>query len=466
MTSGVRVRFAPSPTGYLHVGGARTALFNWLFARKSNGVLILRIEDTDIERSSIEMTQGILDAMAWLGLDWDEGPFYQSQRMAFYKSAAEQLLTADLAYCCVCEAGNHGPACRERNLRNAEGAAVRFRVPAGPVRFGDAVYGEITIESDTIEDFVLLRTDGQPTYQISVVVDDIDMRISHVIRGADHISNTPKQILLYKALGASLPVFAHVPLILGPDKTRLSKRHGATSVISYRDEGIVPEAFRNFLALLGWTPPEPRPAGAATDILGDQQLIQLFDLSGISHSNAVFDRVKLDWFNTEYIRAYPAEKLLPLIQEEWHKAGFEPEHTEPDWLLATVSLLKARARSLKDFATSFRAFFTDTFQPDPAAVEKFLADERVRRLLVELGERYAASEEPFTEAGAERLLRDFAAEKEMKAGALINGARVVLTGQGVAPSLFAVMLALGKERTVTRLKATQELAARAMTPEV
>jgi glutamyl-tRNA synthetase len=257
-----------------------------------------------------------------------------------------------------------------------------------------------------------------------------------------------------------------VPLILGPDKTRLSKRHGATSVISYRDEGIVPEAFRNFLALLGWTPPENRSETTATEILGDQELIRLFELDGISHSNAVFDRAKLAWFNTEYIRTYPAEKLLPLIQEEWNKTGLDPAHTDRDWLLATINLLKPRARSLKDFATSFRAFFTDTFQPDPVAVEKFLHDEHVRQLLIELGERYAASEDSFTEAETEKLLRDFAAEKEMKAGALINGARVVLTGQGVAPSLFAVMIALGKERTVARLKATQELAARAMTPEV
>jgi len=311
---------------------------------------------------------------------------------------------------------------------------------------------------------VLLRSDGGPTYHLSVVTDDVDMRITHIIRGADHISNTPKQVLLYQALGAPLPVFAHVPLILGPDKTRLSKRHGATSVIAYRDEGIVPEAFRNFLALLGWTP--PLREGATTEILGDQELIRLFDLSGISRSDAVFDRAKLDWFNTEYIRAYPAEKLLPLIQEEWHKVGLEPEHTDRDWLLAIIDLLKPRARSLKDFATSFRAFFTDTFHPDPAAVEKFLSDERVRQMLVELGERYAASEDSFTEAEIEKLLRDFAAEKEMKAGALINGARVVLTGQGVAPSLFAVMTALGKERTIARLKATQDLAARAMTPEV
>jgi glutamyl-tRNA synthetase len=480
-----RVRFAPSPTGYLHVGGARTALFNWLFARHHGGTLILRIEDTDLERSTAEMVEGILQGMRWLGLDWDEGPYHQTQRMEMYRESAARLVASGHAYYCFCtreelerrraaaSAEGRPPryegvcrtiSCEEGARRRAAGepAAVRFAVPqSGSTAFDDAVFGRVEFANNEIEDFVLLRSDGGPTYHLSVVTDDVDMRITHIIRGADHISNTPKQVLLYQALGAALPVFAHVPLILGPDKTRLSKRHGATSVIAYREEGIVPEAFRNFLALLGWTPPE-----GSGEILGDHELIRLFGLEGISRSNAVFDRAKLDWFNTEYIRAYPAEKLLPLIQEEWRKAGFEPEHTDPDWLLATINLLKPRARSLKDFATSFRAFFTDTFQPDPAAVEKFLSDEGVRQMLVELGERYAGSEDSFTESETEKLLRDFAAEKEMKAGPLINGARVVLTGQGVAPSLFAVMTALGKERTVARLKATQELAGRAMTPEV
>jgi glutamyl-tRNA synthetase len=479
------VRFAPSPTGYLHVGGARTALFNWLFARNRAGTLILRIEDTDLERSTAEMVEGILQGMRWLGLDWDEGPYHQTQRMEMYRQTAARLVASGHAYYCFCTkeeleqrrataaAEGRPPryegVCRtisreEGARRRAAGepAAVRFAVPqSGSTAFSDAVFGGVEFANSELEDFVLLRSDGGPTYHLSVVTDDVDMRITHVIRGADHISNTPKQVLLYQALGAPLPVFAHVPLILGPDKTRLSKRHGATSVIAYREEGIVPEAFRNFLALLGWTPPE-----GSGEILGDSELIRLFGLEGISRSNAVFDRAKLDWFNTEYIRAYPADKLLPLIQEEWQKAGFEPEHTDRDWLLATINLLKPRARSLKDFATSFRAFFTDTFQPDPVAVEKFLADDGIRQLLVELGERYAASEDSFTEAETEKLLRDFAAEKEMKAGPLINGARVVLTGQGVAPSLFAVMTALGKERTVARLKATQELAGRAMTPEV
>jgi glutamyl-tRNA synthetase len=304
-----------------------------------------------------------------------------------------------------------------------------------------------------LEDFVLLRSDGNPTYHLSVVADDIDLRISHIIRGADHISNTPKQVLLYNALGASLPVFAHVPLILGPDKTRLSKRHGATSVLAYREEGIVPEAFRNFLSLLGWTPPE-----GSAEVLSDERLIRLFGLDAISRSNAVFDRDKLDWFNTEYIRAYPAERLVPLIEEEWKRAGVAPAAHDREWLLKTIDLLKPRARSLKDFAGSFRAFFTDDFQADPAAVEKFLKDPNVRQMLLELGQRYAALPD-FTEQETERVLREFAVEKSVKAGALINGARVALTGQGVAPSLFAVMCAIGKGRTVSRLEAAEQLAA-------
>ena len=467
-----RVRFAPSPTGYLHVGGARTALFNWLYARHHGGTLVLRIEDTDLERSTAEMVEGIVQGMRWLGLDWDEGPFYQTQRMDIYREAAARLLASGHAYYCFCtkpeldqrraaaSAEGRPPKyegiCRKlsaeesaRRRAAGEPCAVRFAVPgSGSTAFEDAVFGRVEFANTELEDFVLLRSDGGPTYHLSVVADDVDMRITHVIRGADHISNTPKQVLLYQALGAVLPVFAHVPLILGPDKTRLSKRHGATSVMAYREEGIVPEAFRNFLALLGWTPPE-----GTAEILGDAELIRLFDLGGISRSNAVFDRAKLDWFNAEYIRTYSAEKLLPLIEEEWKKAGLKPDRNDQEWMLSTIDLLKPRARSLKDFAISFRAFFTDAFETDPAAAEKFLKDDAVRRMLVELGGRYAASSNGFSEQEAEKILRDFAAEKNVKARALINGARVALTGQGVAPSLFAVMVALGKERTVKRLNA-------------
>ena len=315
-----RVRFAPSPTGYLHVGGARTALFNWLFARHFGGTLILRIEDTDFERSSQNMVEGILDGMRWLGLEWDEGPFFQSLRLPLYQATAEQLRVSGHAYYCFCSkeeleqrraqavaAGKppmYDRRCRAieagvaaQRFQAGEPAALRFAVPEGGVTpVNDAVFGRVEFANAELEDFVLQRSDGVPTYHLSVVADDLDMRLTHVIRGADHISNTPKQILQYHALGKPLPVFAHLPLILGPDKSRLSKRHGATSVISYKEMGIVPEAFRNFLALLGWSP----GAGAQKDreIFSSHELSELFALDGIAKSNAVFDNDKLAWFNT------------------------------------------------------------------------------------------------------------------------------------------------------------------------
>jgi len=421
------------------------------------------------------MVEGILQGLQWLGINWDEGPYYQTKRTGLYRAAAQKLLESGAAYYCFCSKeelekrraaataegrppryeGTCRVVAREEALRRknaGESAAVRFAIPqGGSTSFDDAVFEKVEFANSELEDFVLLRSDGSPTYHLSVVADDIDLRITHIIRGADHISNTPKQVLLYKALGAPLPVFAHVPLILGPDKTRLSKRHGATSVMAYREEGIVPEAFRNFLALLGWTPPEGSP-----EILSDAELIRLFGLEAISRSNAVFDRSKLDWFNTEYIRAYPAERLLPLIQDEWKHAGINIAALDRAWLLSTIDLLKPRARSLKDFAGSFRAFFTDDFQADPAAIDKFLKDGSLRQLLVELSQRYAALPQ-FSEQETERVLREFAVEKNVKAGALINGARVALTGQGVAPSLFAVMCSLGKERTVGRMGNVEQL---------
>jgi glutamyl-tRNA synthetase len=469
----VRVRFAPSPTGYLHVGGARTALFNWLFARHTGGTMILRIEDTDFERSSEEMVEGILVGMRWLGLEWDEGPFYQSKRLDLYKATAQKIIEAGHAYPCFCTkeelearraeatAAGRPPMydrrCRKiakdeaaRRIAAGEQAAIRFAVPeGGATSFDDAVFGKVEFANAEIEDFVLLRSDGIPTYHLSVVADDIDMRLTHIIRGADHISNTPKQVLQYRALGAELPIFAHVPLILGPDKTRLSKRHGATSVISYKQMGIVPEAFRNFLALLGWTPGAVKDAsGKDREIFSSDELVKLFTLGGISKSNAVFDNDKLAWFNTEYIRAYPVELLKPLIEDEWKQAEFTPTRSEAE-IQQAIELLKPRARNLKDFATAFRAYFADEYEIDPAAAAKFLTGD-VPAMLKELGTRYAAATE-FTEASTEAVLRGFAEEKGVKAGALINGARAALTGQGVAPSLFAVMVALGKERVVKRL---------------
>jgi glutamyl-tRNA synthetase len=478
----VRVRFAPSPTGYLHVGGARTALFAWLFARRHSGLFILRIEDTDVERSSEDMVTGILDGLRWLGIDWDEGPFYQSKRLDLYTETASRLLASGHAYRCFCTreeleerrsaamasgaVPRYDGRCREISpdvaadrLAAGDPAAIRFKVPReGITAFDDAVFGHMEFANSELEDFVLLRSDGAPTYHLSVVADDLDMRMTHIIRGADHLSNTPKQVLLYQALSTSLPVFAHLPLILGPDKTRLSKRHGATSVLAYKEMGIVPGAFRNYLALLGWSPGEAARQldGKEREIFSTEELVQLFSLDGIAHSNAVFNNDKLAWYNTEYIRAYPPEQLLPLIQEEWRLANYRPSRS-PDDLLSAIRLLQPRARNLKDFASTFLAYFGDAFPMDGSAVAKFLGDSAVRAMLVELGTRYA-NLEPFNEESAERLLRTFAEEKAIKAGALINGARVALTGQGVAPSLFAVMIYLGRERVASRLRLAEAIA--------
>jgi glutamyl-tRNA synthetase len=336
---------------------------------------------------------------------------------------------------------------------------------SGATTFDDAVFGTVSFQNSELEDFVLLRSDGIPTYHLSVVADDVDMRLTHIIRGADHISNTPKQVLQYQALGAPLPVFAHVPLILGPDKTRLSKRHGATSVISYKAMGIVPEAFRNFLALLGWTPNNAPGADhkQGQEIFPSAELIRLFTLDGITKSNSVFDNDKLAWFNTEYIRAYTPQQLLPLIEDEWAAVEFHVDRPEAE-LLGTIELLKTRARSLKDFAGVFRAYFSDTFDFDPAAVAKFFKDPATATLLLELAEQLRLDPD-FSEASTEATLRAFAEKHAVKAGVLINASRVAITGQGVAPSLFAVMVALGRERTVGRLKAARKMVNSMPAPE-
>ena len=360
-----RVRFAPSPTGYLHVGGARTALFNWLFARSTGGVMILRIEDTDVERNKPELVEGILDGLRWLGLDWDEGPLHQSERLPLYRAAAEKLLASGAAFLCYCppekyaggDAAGEGDAdasgprrvtrcpCREGIPRiHRKRPPCASAVPLGEMtRFDDAVFGPREVANDEIEDFVLLRSPkpGQPaesslpTYQLGAVVDDIDMRITHVIRGADHLSNTPKQVLLYRALGAAPPIFAHVPLILGPDRTRLSKRHGATSVGSYRDEGFLSEAFRNFLALLGWS------TGDDTEFMRTEELLRRFSLAGVSRTNAVFDRAKLEWFNTQYLQKLPIEDLLPAVESELRSAGLWRE----EWAGVRARLVRAHCGS-------------------------------------------------------------------------------------------------------------------------
>jgi glutamyl-tRNA synthetase len=473
---GVRVRFAPSPTGYLHVGGARTALFNWLFARRQGGTMILRIEDTDAERNKPELVQGIVDGLRWLGLDWDEGPFYQSQRTALYLEAAKKCLANGAAFLCYCPpekyvGGDHaeeGAATQVRKIvrctcRDGKPAspgsqpAIRFRVPTGgTTKFFDAVFGEREFANDDIEDFVLLRSGkdgeefGQAMYQMSVVADDLDMRITHVIRGADHISNTPKQVLLYRALGAEPPVFAHLPLILGPDRSRLSKRHGATDVNMYRREGFLPEAFRNFLALLGWAP------GGDEQFLRTKDLLEKFSLEQVSRTNGVFDRDKLEWFNTQYLQKLPIEELLPEVEgqlkqdnlwkEEWASGAGQ------EWFSKTVDLLRPRVRLLPDFSSWSRAFFSDEFVIEQEAKAKFWKDQKVPGLLAKLAEALVALPE-WNHDACDHTSRKVAEEGGVKAGVLINATRVAIVGQAVAPPLFDTMVALGQERVVRRLRA-------------
>ncbi len=468
----VRVRFAPSPTGYLHVGGARTALFNWLFARHHGGKFILRIEDTDFTRSSEEMVEGILKGMRWLGLNWDEGPYFQSQRLDCYRDFASRLLEAGSAYRCFCPAeantaGNtesqedkrtqsprHDCAglIREESERRAasgEPYALRFRIPPGKTSFHDQVFGDIEVDHKILEDFVLLRSDGIPTYHLGVVVDDLDMGITHVIRGADHISNTPKQVLIYRACGEPLPEFAHLPLILGPDKQRLSKRHGATSVMSYAEMGYISDAFFNFLALLGWSPGDDR------ELLSRRELAELFTLEGVGKANAVFGLEKLDWFNSQYLRNASVERLREMVCNELKTARI-PDDTASATAPATsmdaaLELLRNRARKLSDFSGVFRYFFMDDFEYDQAAADKFLADPKLSDLVPALLARYRM-DDAFTLQSTEEILRSLAQKEGVKAGLLINALRVGLTGQGVAPGLFEIVQALGRRRTLERME--------------
>jgi len=468
-SSPVRVRFAPSPTGYLHVGGARTALFNWLYARHTGGTFILRIEDTDFERSTQEMVEGILVGMRWIGLDWDEGPFFQSQRLELYRATAARLIESGHAYYCFCTKESRGAPpladvakgggfiskdddpCRriprddaERRRAAGEAAAIRFAVPeSGSTRFDDAVFGPIDISNAEIEDFVLLRSDGVPTYHLSVVADDLDMRITHIIRGADHVSNTPKQKLLYEALGAPLPVFAHVPLILGPDKTRLSKRHGATSVIAYKDEGFLPEAFRNYLALLGWSPPD-----STKEIMNDRDLISLFSLEGISHSNAVFDRTKLEWLNAEYIRAMPveelSERLLPIVRA----AGYD---VDPSEMQRIAPLIRERIKLLRDVLTAADFFFVDELPPyDSALLIPQKGDLAMARKALERAREVLALTD-FNHQALDQALRGAAKEMGLKPGQMFQPIRVAVTGRNASPPLFETLEVLGRDVSLVRI---------------
>jgi len=489
----VRVRFAPSPTGYLHIGAARSALFNWLFARKTGGKFLLRIEDTDLQRSTEESTRSIIDGLEWLGLDYDEDLVFQSANAPHHRAAANRLLEEGKAYRDFTpkeqrddKTVKEGIAERaraqaaegmdqrsnpyrdlpkeesDRRAAAGEPFAVRLKVShTGMTRFDDIVYGTQERSYAEIEDLVLLRSDGHPLYNLSVVIDDIAMGITHVIRGQDHLTNTHKQILLYDALGAPIPYFAHLPLILAPNKGKLSKRkHGeVVSLTTYRDRGFVPAAFRNFLALLGWSPPEGK------EVLSKEELVEYFSLEGIGRANAIFNFQENDprrwtddkalWMNAEYIRTMPLDELLPMVKNELRANKLWREEYDDDdsgWFRKTVDLIRQRFFTLKDFSSQGRAYFSDDFDFEEAAVNKNLRKEpRLRELLNGLADKLETVE-PFNTETSEAALRAFADEVGVKAGLLINGARTMLTGQAVGPSMFEIFDVLGRDASVQRLR--------------
>ena len=489
----VRVRFAPSPTGYLHIGAARSALFNWLYAQKTGGKFLLRIEDTDLQRSTDESTRSIIDGLEWLGLTYDEELVFQSANADKHRAAANKLVDEGKAYRDFTPKADRDDANVKQNIadrartqsaagtdhRNnpfrdlakedsdkraaaGEPFAVRLKIAAaGKTHFEDLVFGPQERDYSEIEDLVLLRSDGHPLYNLSVVIDDIEMGITHVIRGQDHLTNTHKQVLLYEALGAAVPLFAHLPLILAPNKGKLSKRkHGeVVSLTTYRDRGFIPAAFRNFLALLGWAPADGQ------EILSVSELVKKFSLEHIHRSPAVFNFQENDprhwtdekalWMNAEYIRTMPLTELLPMVKAELRTGKLwreEYDDDDQDWLLKTLDLIRQRFFTLKDFSGQGRAYFSDDFDFQEAAVNKNLRkDPRLKDLLPALADRLEATE-PFTAETAESTLRKFAEDNDVKAGLLINGSRTMLTGQAVGPSMFEVFEVLGQKRSVERLR--------------
>ncbi|MBI2472829.1 MAG: glutamate--tRNA ligase [Planctomycetes bacterium] len=429
MSSNVKVRFAPSPTGYLHIGGARTALFNWLFARHNKGVFLLRIEDTDQQRSTEEATQAILDSMKWLGLDWDEGPYFQSQRLSIYKQHAEKLVAQGKAFYDTDEEGRK---------------AIRFKMQDGVTEINDLIHGTITFDASLIEDFVILKADGFPTYNFACVVDDAEMGITHIIRGDDHISNTPKQIALYNAFGFKMPEFAHIPMILGEDGSRLSKRHGATSVTEYRDKGYLPHALVNFLALLGWSP------GNDQEIISTQEMIEKFTLKRVNKTSAQFNNVKLDWMNGQYIKNTPVEHLTAEVKAFFEKSGVDLTKAPAGWLSNLVALYQERFKTFQDLLNQTTFFFTDTIEYDQAAVDKFLKKEGIGGLLKEVHSAISSIDN-FDKTHLEDSLRALTTKVGIGFSKLAQPMRVAITGKSVSAGIFETMELLGKERTLNRL---------------
>jgi glutamyl-tRNA synthetase len=458
----IRTRFAPSPTGYLHIGGARTALFCWAYARKHDGRFILRIEDTDLERSTAESTQAILDSMQWLGLDWDEGPFRQMDRLDRYRAVAEQLIRDGHAYRCYASKEELDALREQQRARgekprydgrwrpeNAQGKTppagvtpvVRFRNPDdGEVVWRDLVKGEIRFANTELDDLVLMRADGVPTYNFGVVVDDLDMAITDVIRGDDHVNNTPRQINIYRALGPALPAFAHVPMILGSDGERLSKRHGAVSVLQYRDDGYLPEALVNFLARLGWSHGDE-------EMFSTAKLVEWFDLEHVSRSPAQFNGEKLAWLNQQYLKVAAPERLAGLVAPRIAADGGDPAHGPS--LVAVVKLLQERAQTLNELAERAMMFYAD-IAPKPELLAEHVTDA-VKPALHALAERFATVE-PWEEAGIQSAFEGALKAHGLKMPKLALPLRAVVFGTTQTPSLFPTLALAGKARVLERLR--------------
>jgi glutamyl-tRNA synthetase len=470
LTEKIRVRFAPSPTGFLHIGGARTALFNWLYARHNNGTFILRIEDTDTTRSTDEYIEAIIEGMKWLGLDWDEGPFRQTDRFDTYKKYIDKLLEEGKAYYCYCspeeletarkEAMKEGRAlkyngkCRDNDRVQGSGGSgvqgenpvVRFKMPqAGQTVIEDLIKGRVEFPNEQLDDLIIQRSDGTPTYNLVVVVDDVDMGITHVIRGDDHLNNTPRQFQIYEALGYSVPKFAHLPMILGSDKARLSKRHGATSVTAYRDEGYLPDALVNYLVRLGWSYGDQ-------EIFTRDELIEKFSFDNVGKAAAVFDPEKLNWLNAQYIMDSPVEKLIGLVMPFLIKDGLVKEGgaIDKEWLGKAIGTLKERSKTLVELAASLRYYIAEEVEYDEKAKKKFL-NEKSLEMLVELKDGLGNIPD-FTEAELEPLFKSIVEKHDTKLGKLAQPVRVAVTGGTASPGIFEVLEVVGREKTIRRLE--------------
>lgn len=476
--SEVRVRFAPSPTGYLHIGGARTALFNWLFARKMGGKLILRIEDTDTERLKEDSVSQILTSLKWLGINWDEGPevggevgpYYQSERREIYSKYAEELLEQGKAYYCFCSSEDleaqrekqraakqpfrYARTCRDMSVEEAKARAaagepysVRIKIPLeGNVVVHDLIHGDVTFNMDQFDDFVIVKSNGMPTYNFAVVVDDHLMGMTHVLRAEEHLSNTPKQLLIYEALGWEPPKFGHMPMILAPDRSKLSKRHGATSVEEFRSQGYVAEAIVNYLTLLGWGPGDER------ELFSLEETVELFQLEQMSKKAAIYDTKKLTWMNGQYLSSLPLEKILPEVKPFFVKDGLATEEwleNNAEYFAKLVDTVRVRVKTLQEVADAAAYFFKDVEEYDEKGVGKHFKPEAIG--LLEQCIAAIEADEVYDLASTEAAYNKIAEDNGLALGKVIHPTRLALTGRTVSPGMFDVMVLLGKEKTLERM---------------